>query len=575
MTHDLEQLRTMLHDREAAVHVEMARCPDIDVLLPKLKARAKGSGGLAEPVDLQAAAVEQFATTLTLATLRDARLVCYGLSLRRRRENGCLLDDEQRFGALLAGLSRWMEEPRRYRRCYQGLLSSYFAYDANASDAAECGVRNWRRLQGYLKEAAASISAGVVDPDWVTCILENMDLFSEDPCGAFAVELLEGDESRVAGVREALGIDGSSWFVRALLLAQVDAASELDDDDFTAYLPRLLAKLADNPVVRDVGFGRLLDRYAECEATPLHAELRDRAVEWWGNPWLSSNAMRWGSVSDEARAMVTDWLKLEFIEAFFTHLVEEKSGDRRRLEFWQRYAKSIEYIQFALGEGARYSHSPDFVKLRVKMKGLTGELCDANPANNAFIMTMGRLVIVEFSGRANALYAYDRRETLPFSVGMPLYTAVGIRNSLKHEKNALWLPHKDNTNGYGRWEEQFEAVLFHQYQIAASSPAPSRRSPRTLETPRRTPPVARARARNTQAARETADSYAQAESQALASPYTRTLLTRFAMAAKLPIQDNTVRGGSLWLLASSWEPAHDRVLSRWGFKFKAGKGWWR
>ena len=68
--------------------------------------------------------------------------------------------------------------------------------------------------------------------------------------------------------------------------------------------------------------------------------------------------------------MVSEWLKLEFIEAFFTVLAEQHTGDNRRLKFWARYVSVIEDIHFALGADARDNSSPDFKALRKKMTGL-------------------------------------------------------------------------------------------------------------------------------------------------------------------------------------------------------------
>ena len=43
--------------------------------------------------------------------------------------------------------------------------------------------------------------------------------------------------------------------------------------------------------------------------------------------------------------MVADWLKLEFIETFFTKLAEDGFGDPRRMNFWKRYVKAINHIE--------------------------------------------------------------------------------------------------------------------------------------------------------------------------------------------------------------------------------------
>ena len=141
--------------------------------------------------------------------------------------------------------------------------------------------------------------------------------------------------------------------------------------------------------------------------------------------------------------MVAEWLKLEFIETFFTLLAEEGTGDRRRLEFWKRYVNQIDHINFALGNDARSSSTKDFAVLREKMQGLTVPLIDPISSNNAFIMTIGDLVVVEFSGRANALYGYDGRQGLPFDLERPVVVVKDGRNSLKNSERRLWLKHRD------------------------------------------------------------------------------------------------------------------------------------
>ena len=55
----------------------------------------------------------------------------------------------------------------------------------------------------------------------------------------------------------------------------------------------------------------------------------------------------------------------------------------------------------ALGADARDNSSPDFKTLRKKMAGLVVPLQDNVRSNNAFIMRIGPLVIVEFSGYSN------------------------------------------------------------------------------------------------------------------------------------------------------------------------------
>ena len=183
------------------------------------------------------------------------------------------------------------------------------------------------------------------------------------------------------------------------------------------------------------------------------------ALPIWENPWLPSNKTAWQRVSEDARQMVSNWLKGEFIEAFFTKLAQDGTSDRRRVNFWKRYVKAIDHVDFALGPTARNSRDPDFKVLKEKMKGLLWYL-DASGNNNAFIMRMGKLVVVEFSDMGNALYAYRDDQGLPFDLTKPLALPVNARNSLKNSaRRRNKLTHKDGINGYSEWEDRFENWL--------------------------------------------------------------------------------------------------------------------
>src|SRR5207249_2018302 len=109
--------------------------------------------------------------------------------------------------------------------------------------------------------------------------------------------------------------------------------------------------------------------------------------------------------------------------------------------------------------------------LRAKMKGLTVPLIDTVSSNNAFVMTIGDLVVVEFSGRANALYGYDRRHGLPFELASAVVSARDGRNSLKNSRRQIWLKHADGIHGWNKWEDMFEATLRRQFHVEPAARA--------------------------------------------------------------------------------------------------------
>ncbi len=520
----------------------------IDAVIAKMKVRARGRSSGKVPEDIQLDAVRRFWHSKEVQGFRDAYLLSWGLCLPHQPQGDCILEDRPRLQYVLDGVDDWRDRPNNYRRCYQGLLKNYFTYDALAESAPIAGRNNWKILRNYLKKNISHIQGARLSPGWVETAQKNKQLLGERPCEPYVESLLRGDSSTIERVCAHLGIDKASWFLRELVLAQVNKATQNSDTHFKLQLPYLLDLLAANEVLRDRGLILVLDRYARIEGTPLCEWLCNKAVDWWGNPWLPSNETRWGGVIPEAREMVSDWLKLEFIEAFFTKLAEDGLGDPRRLNFWKRYVKAIDQIEFALGTFARNSNDRDFVVLRKKMKGLLREL-DATGANNAFIMRIGPLVAVEFSGKGNAFYGYDARKSVPFDTTQMLRLEVNGRNSLKDKPSSIIrLRHQDGIYGWDKWEGMFEATFLKEFGI---SPLPGR-NPTSPATP--------------------ADIGADVRG---VESYSQAALDRLSSAHGINVEDFTERGGNLWVRADDSHSAINEKLSHWGFKYRSGKGWWK
>lgn len=535
----------------------------IDALLVEMKTRAKSAGGKAPAGDHQLDAVRRYWDSHELNSFRDTYLLSWSLCMPYRPQGPCVMEDRPRLQGVLDGVDVWKSKARAYRRCYQGLIKSYFTYDTDAPGAAPVGRRNWGILRDYLYDCSSSISDDWANPEWVDLAVDNRQLFGETPCTPYIGPLLRGEVSEVDRLCEQLQIGKASWFLRELVLAQVEGATKLGHGDFLRLLPRLLSLLANNEVLRDRGMILVLDRYARVPGNSLHPGLRDYAVSWWGNPWLPSNATRWGGVAPAARTMVTEWLKLEFIETFFTKLADDGLGDPRRMEFWKRYVKAIDHVEFALGSFARNSREQDFVALRKKMTGLICEL-NASGANNAFIMRIGSLVAVEFSGLGNALYGYNASRSVPFDTGQVLGLARDGANSLKQKaKSILWLKHQDGIHNWNRWEDMFDATLRQEFGIRPSAPV-SRSSDNDI-----------ARSQQLPSAKRGADVSLTHRGRTTVEPYSHVALRRFAATHGLAVDDRTSMGGNLWVRGTSGDETVNQVLTRWGFHAKPGKGWWR
>ncbi|URM27128.1 EH signature domain-containing protein [Pseudomonas frederiksbergensis] len=525
----------------------------IDDVLAEMASRAKSKTTRSISKDHQLEAVCRFWDSREVSSFRDALLLSWGLCLPHHPMGPCLLEDHPRFQQVLDSVDRYSVQPSAYRRCYQGLVRSYFTYDALSDSVPLTGRNNWKLLRDYLRDRNNMIRGAQINPEWIETAIGNRQLFGDNPCEPYVEALLRGDVGGIDHLCEQLGIGKASWFLRELVLAQVRGATQLGHEQFKELMPRLLELLAKNVVLRDRGIALILDRYVNVPGAHLHQRLREASVQWWGNPWLPSSETHWGAVVPNARTMVADWLKLEFIETFFTKLAEDGLGDRRRMEFWKRYVKAIHPIEFALGSTARSSRERDFVMLRDKMKGLTCDL-DASGANNAFIMGMGDLVVVEFSGMGNALYGYDASKSLPFDSTKTLHLAINDPNSLKHKppRRVLWLQHQDGIHGWEKWEQMFEATLRQEFGIKPEA-----------ELVSGTRPIIHASRSNS------------ASHSGNAQLYSRKALDSFVNAHGFRIEDKTLQGGCLWVRAGVDDAHISGALTQWGFHYKAGKGWWK
>ena len=600
----LNLFSSMLNQAAINSPVEMRASDDIDKVLLALEKQVKSGGRNDEPKDLQIEAVRRFWKTGLVETLRETRLVAFGLAVTPWDDRRSLIEDKRLFGLALDAVSAWRDTPRQYKICYQGLVRSYFDYDGMDPSTPDVGKVNWRQLRDYLNSNAASIRDAGLNPDWVSCALANTGLFTETPCAAYGADLLAGNSDLVDEVRNLMGISDGSWFTRELIIAQIRQATQLGDPAFHAAVSGLLRLLGDKKVLRDRGLQMILDRYALIPQAPHHTSLSNYAVACWGNPWLPSNQDRWGGVQTAARQMVSNWLKLECIQLFFTKLDQDGLGDTRRVKFWAKYVPAIGKMHFALGSHAMYSQERDFVELRNKFTEFIVPLQDNAAANNAFIMTMGDLVAVEFSGASNAFYGYSLKNRLPFDLTQPVRTPVDGQNSLKNSSKALYLRHQDNALGYTNWEGRFEDELRTKFNIRPGVKSPRRVvvEPQWNDVPTPAPKLPQAPQAPLIAVRSlapavstmpvprtftssapapvpisTAPAMAAHQSAPFATdlPFTMDNLHEACMRIGASVQDRSNKGGALWVMAPAHLPHISKLLTNWGFKFILGKGWWK
>ena len=162
--------------------------------------------------------------------------------------------------------------------------------------------------------------------------------------------------------------------------------------------------------------------------------------------------------------------------------------------------------------------------------------------NNAFVMRVGRYLLVEFGAKGNAMYVFEWD-----SLGQPLLdtltsgrarASVSIHR-LKDSNNIERMIHRDSAAQ--TWEQKFDAYLVPRIGRRPSDP------------PRRVGAVRRVRS----------------------EAFTQETWTFFARTHGLRVEDNRSRAGALWVLGVE-QPNHVAVqLEAWGFRSRAPRGWFK
>lgn len=498
-----------------------------------------------------------------VAKFRDLKYVCYGAALRMP-DGWCLLGDDEFREKLLQEVEH-LTESRSRLKCFQALLSSYFAfarYDEQTSKAAHNG---WEILRTWLARQRTQFQREGMNkklrlPVWFAVLTNHENLLTNEPCSRYGNEMLHSDNASIEEARQGLGILRESWVMEETILSLMKTAAELDEALFKAQLDQLLkiiqgqtdAKVSELLKHRSIAI--LVCRYARCTSKPEHPILRDAAVAIIGNPWLKKTQWdAWakkpdGQPDNEAREMVNGWLTRQLITDFFELLSADGQADPRRLNYWLRFVPAIEGTPWlALGPDSMHNNSQPYRDLRERAKGRLLRL--ENPGasnNNAFIMKMGEWLIVEFGVKGNACYVYPATQ-MPFSLRQ---TAISLHD-LKDKNRGDSYRHAD---GHKLWESNFDQAICPKIAYWPSKETSNtKQSINSLvgsSSPYRVPP--------------SDQEFNEDELFDLAGEYS------------LQIEDHRSQGGALWVkIEKERNLKVDQWLQKWGFKYKQGRGWWR
>ena len=542
--------------------------------------------------DILQISLQKFVKARRVSCFTELKYICYGLTVPVDKKSWKIIDKSDLFNDLLGLVSAYEVRPKQFRRCYQGLLAGYFEFDRQAANAVK-SIDNWHILRDYLKLKLSSIRKVVVkrgaEPNWLQTLYEHKNLLTDDACTRYAKGLKKSDSSELKAVCAALGIASSSWVWEETLMAFARAVCSDGETEFKNRLPTLLQMANGEYEIRLPALlstktvALAVTRYARCSEISENTILRDACLHWIGNPWIHRTA--WDAhVNDEpARQMVNGWLKRRLIKDFFELLAQDGSADLRRLNYWLKWEPEISDMWFVLGADARENKSTAFSELRKRMTGRDRILRDNNHQNNAFVMRVGQLLIIEFGVTGNACYAFAASD-FRTNLERKIFTI----SDLKQRLSAKRLSHQ------AAWENTFDYEIKRLRQSVPMSkgtlntPAPTHNAqtpkiPSVLSMPVYRPlrqnnaaPKPKGIFKNLESSPKPIDSAADTDvlprflTQANFN-YIKTLCAQNGVEW----ENNIPKNGALWILIPdrknvSFAP----LLDLWGFKYTEGKGFW-
>ena len=502
-----------------------------------------------------ATAVMAYLNTQQLSTYRDIKRVCFGISSQYGIPLTRVLEHEVLFPKLLNEVERLHSAPRPFRRCFQGLLKAYLRYPGQQTTHAT-GHKNWLVLREFLAKHCDALTQQQPALEWTLALSEHRNLLADNPCHAYGLVMLTGDQSVVEMLKTRLGIDDDTWVMEELVLAHVHAATKLQDVEFKVQLLPLVQLLERHSGLITRGLALLLRRYQACLEHPDHFALREAALQEWKSPWLEAHKPLWyAQIGEAATNMIQLWLTKQHIKDFFELLQADGQADRQRMRFWLQYAEAIDDFWLALGTHSFTNRQADYQRIRTQMEGRCMRLQGSNHGReNAFLMKIGNYIFIEFGKQGNACHIF-KADNKPFITGQASVsgTTSGLKN-INHSGHFKKLTHHDN------WQDEFSDVL-RDYAYAT----PSNDKPKV------------ALAHYTSNATRHSVPTAATTSQSIATQQAPTIdvahILEICKERGLTVQDHRSHGGALWIRIVE---THDeaRILKSLGFRYKEGKGWW-
>ena len=509
-----------------------------------------------------AAAVIAYLKTHQLPTYRDIKYVCFGASSQYGTPLTSVIEHKTLFPKLLKEVAQLQPEPRKFRRCYQGLLKSYLRYPGQ--DERVRGHKNWLALREFLAQHCKALKQQKPVLEWTQALYDHRNLLADKPCQPYAKAMLAGDSSVVEELKTRLGIDDDTWVMNELVLAQVQGATALNDSAFFTQVTPLVQLLEQHSGLITKGLALLLRRYQVCLDHIEHPILREAALKQWKSPWLDANKPLWyAQIGEAATNMVRLWLTKQHIKDFFGLLQADGQADSQRMAFWLQYAEAIDDFWLALGAHSFTNRKADYQRIRTQMEGRCMRLVNSNQNyDNAFLMQIGNYIFIEFGKQGHACHIF-RADNKPFTTGQASVsgTTTGLKNT-KHPGHFTKLTHHHG------WQSDFAYSL-----RAYANAMPAENKPKAV--PFRALDTSKITASHQAATIVTSSNHPVSTQTQQKAIVDIKQLQAFCAAHNLHIDDGRVHGGALYVRTTKNDIVIADALESLGFNYKEGKGWWR
>ncbi len=359
-----------------------------------------------------------------------------------------LIDDAANFAKISAEIQSKITQQRLTRREWLALCTSYFGH---VSDTPEENPQ-WLQLRKQIAAGFKQLKESSPRPlSWMTVIDTYGDIFTDNAGFLLGQQLGRGEIADISVLEKVAQIPQTSWLWRKIVNHLVSEIFRQTDDEFEQKINELIALSRQLSRFKDNILAATLTRYYQSAFKHrTHLELKQLALEYWGNPQLTSRNKGWRVHVDEAvLLMVQGWFAKDDLKLFFELLKGNRDVDQARLFYWLRFANQMSYTRIVLGEDALRSKDTDYVEFRAKNTGRLSHLQGPGSRdNNAMIMRIGNYLFVEFS-KVGAMYSYHI-DNAPFN---PETGILDIDYDLKDKRNnrrkvRLRLPHLSPVTHY-------------------------------------------------------------------------------------------------------------------------------